>query len=307
MTEPTRAIPFRAGHLIGEAAQAMHAATVLPAVDPDSVVLLADVSEFQPNVDLSYLAWSKAVIMRAAYGDAHDDGAWYGGARRAFFHGNGIRYLGIYQYIVASQNITAQAKAFCQLIGPLQDGEDLYADIEEGDGDLQSTWQTWANVVHGETGWAPKDYSGVNFAAAHGLAPVDWVAAYGSSEPSVRHMLWQFSSSYALPGIGVGDCSVFHGSITDLAALAYHPAVIAHPTAAPAAPAGFHGEYITGGMFSLAALAVKLGVPPSTLLRMTAVHYGSFGNELAAWLNAVAAGTVPALAALPKGITFWVD
>jgi hypothetical protein len=75
----------------------------------------------------------------------------------------------------------------------------------------------------------------------------------------------------------------------------------AHP------PAGFHGEYVTAGQYSLAQLAAKLKVPPSTLLRMTAVHYKSFGDPLAAWLNAVSAGTKPASAPLPKGIRFWVD
>jgi DNA-binding MurR/RpiR family transcriptional regulator len=74
-------------------------------------------------------------------------------------------------------------------------------------------------------------------------------------------------------------------------------------------PAGFtgHGEYVTAGQYSLARLAAKLGVPPSTLLRMTAVHFKSFGNDLAAYLNAVHAGTKPASAPLPKGIHLWVD
>ena len=69
----------------------------------------------------------------------------------------------------------------------------------------------------------------------------------------------------------------------------------------------WQGGYVTAGMFSLAQLAAKLGVPPSALLRMTAVHYKTFGDPLAAWLNAVHAGTQPASTPLPKGIRFWVD
>ena len=60
-------------------------------------------------------------------------------------------------------------------------------------------------------------------------------------------------------------------------------------------------------MYSLAQLAAKLGVPPAALLRMTADHYHTFGDPLAAYLNAIHAGTKPAGAILPKGIRFWVD
>ena len=70
---------------------------------------------------------------------------------------------------------------------------------------------------------------------------------------------------------------------------------------------GFHGEYVTAGLYSLAQLAAKLKVPPAALLRMTAVHFGSFGDPLAAYLNAIHAGTKPAGAILPRGIRFWVD
>ena len=52
--------------------------------------LLADISEWQPDLnDAAYLKWSRALVIRAAYGDAHDDQAWYGGARRAAFWAGG--------------------------------------------------------------------------------------------------------------------------------------------------------------------------------------------------------------------------
>jgi hypothetical protein len=83
---------------------------------------------------------------------------------------------------------------------------------------------------------------------------------------------------------------------------------LAEVSADPATrPAGFHGEYKTAGMYSLAQLAAKLGVPPAALLRMTAVKYKTFGDALAAWLNAVHTGTQPATMPLPKGVRFWVD
>jgi hypothetical protein len=70
-------------------------------------------------------------------------------------------------------------------------------------------------------------------------------------------------------------------------------------------PAGFHGEYETAGMYSLAQLAAKLGTTSSALLRMTAVRYKSFGDPLAAYLNDP--DTKLASTPLPKGIKFWVD
>jgi peptidoglycan hydrolase-like protein with peptidoglycan-binding domain len=66
------------------------------------------------------------------------------------------------------------------------------------------------------------DYSGRYFARDHGLQPVDWIASYGTAEPPETHLLWQFTDAMTIPGIpGTCDCSVFHGSIDDLAAHAY--------------------------------------------------------------------------------------
>jgi hypothetical protein len=223
-----RPVMFRAGAAPAEqppppgpaTAHLTHPAVILPAA-----TLLADISEFQMDVnDAMYLAWSKAIIIRAAYGDQHDDHAWRGGRRRDLFHEGGARYTAFYQYIVAGQDVTAQAREFCRLIGAMRPGEDLYADIEEGAGNLARNWQTWAHVVHSELGWAPRKYSGRFFARDHGLAPVDWIASYGTAEPPEPHMLWQFADNFQVPGVGRCDCSVFHGSIDELAALAYQPA-----------------------------------------------------------------------------------
>ncbi len=40
---------------------------------------------------------------------------------------------------------------------------------------------------------------------------------------------------------------------------------------------------------------------------MTAVRFGTFGDQLAAYENALHSGTQPASAPLPKGIKFWCD
>lgn len=295
---PDQPVPFRAGGLPGEtpAPLATHAvASAMP-----GVVLLADCSEFQPDIaDAAYLRWSQAIVIRALYGTRVDK-AWYGGARRDALHAGGARFIGIYAYITG-QDITAQAKALISLLGKLRPGEKIIADIEEGTGSQQTRWVTWAKTINAALGDPPWDYSGLNFASVHGLQPVTWVAAYGSSEPSVPHQLWQFTDAYAVPGVGTCDCSVFHGSIGDLAALAYQGAKVQAP------PAKFHGEWITKGQLSLAQLAATLGVTPAALIRSTAVHYGTFANELAGYLNAVHSGTLRPSTPLPAGSKVWVD
>ena len=195
--------------------------TLEPAVASSPSVYLADVSEFQPDlVDARYLAWSKAIVIRAMYGDQHDDGAWYGGQRRALLHQGGARFVGLYQYLVAGQDAAAQARAFVSLVGKLQPGELPICDLEEGSGNQWARWQTWKTIVADGLGITPWLYSGLYFASAHGLLP-EWVAAYGQAEPAVPHLMWQFTAGFNVPGIGTCDCSVFHGTIDQLAAHAY--------------------------------------------------------------------------------------
>jgi GH25 family lysozyme M1 (1,4-beta-N-acetylmuramidase) len=192
-----------------------------------SAAYLADVSEFQPDInDAAYLQWSKAVIIRAMYGSAHDDGAWYGGARRDALHAGGVAWLGIYQYLVAGQEAVAQAHALVALVGDLRPGEKLICDVEEGPASAQALrWRQWSAVITAAYGprAAPWLYMGLDFAGAAGLSP-QWVAAYRDTEPGGDHLLWQFSDSYPVPGVGVADCSVFHGTIGELAALGWQPA-----------------------------------------------------------------------------------
>jgi len=64
-------------------------------------------------------------------------------------------------------------------------------------------------------------YTGLDFGATNGALPVQWVADYASAEPSSPHKLWQFTDSFNVPGVGTADCSLFHGTMDELAALAY--------------------------------------------------------------------------------------
>ncbi len=144
----------------------------------------------------------------------------------------------------------------------------------------------------------------VNALIAGGITegPGLWIAHWGITEAEARALV-QFAGG-PFPVIGVQyrdavtyDVSVF--SVPWLTAVSGDP--VTHP------PGKWQGEYVTAGMYSLAQLAAKLGVPPAALLRMTAVRYRTFGDDLAGYLNAIHFGTTPASAPLPKGVKVWVD
>lgn len=60
------------------------------------------------------------------------------------------------------------------------------------------------------------------------------------------------------------------------------------------------------GKLSLIQIAAKNKATPSGILRRTAVHDGVFSGPMAAYLNAVFAGTLPATAPVPAGIVLRV-
>lgn len=226
MTDPTTSVrPFRAGAEPGITPQALTPAFT------GAYTLLADISEFQPNLaDAAYLQWSKAIVIRCAYGNVHDDRAWYGGTRRDALHKGGAKFVGIYQYLVAGHDGAAQAQAFRRIVGPLRPGEVAIADFEEGQRPMLAAWYTEMRAL----GYPVKclwTYSGLSFGQAQGVR-AEWVAAYRATEPAVPHQLWQFTSSMTIPGIpGPCDCSVFHGTVDQLAALAYQVATLPPPPA----------------------------------------------------------------------------
>lgn len=199
--------------------------------------LLADVSEFQSSIaDAQYLAWSRAIVIRAMYGAAHDDRAWYGGQRRDLLHAGGARFVGVYAYLVAGQPGARQARAFHSLVGAIRPGEVFIADFEEGSRTVLEDWRAEMLALYGQAIrpylWT---YTGLYFGEAQSVLPVEWIAAYGQSEPGTPHKLWQFTDSYQVPGVGTCDASVFHGSIDQLAALAY-PATAPKPPPPPPVP-----------------------------------------------------------------------
>lgn len=133
-----------------------------------------------------------------------------------------------------------------------------------------------------------------------GLAVMAWqTVAWSGGQRDPRAVLYQTAGTTVLGG---ADVNIHEGTAVDFG---QWPRPSAPAPVVP--PAGFHGEYVAAGMYSLAQLAAKLGTVPAALLRMTAVHNGTFGNDLAGYLNAIHAGTKPPSTPLPAGIKLWVD
>lgn len=130
-----------------------------------------------------------------------------------------------------------------------------------------------------------------------------WVANWGLTEKEATALVQHAGGPFPIVGVqygnrGLYDVSVFSGP--------WLSAVSGDPPA-PHPPAGFHGEWVTKGELSLAQLAATFGLKPSTLLRMTATHYKTFGPELAGYINAIHNGTLRVSSPLPAGSVLWVD
>jgi hypothetical protein len=128
-----------------------------------------------------------------------------------------------------------------------------------------------------------------------------WIANWNLTEAEATALVAHAGGPFPVIGVQYRNAGTYDVSV-------FSKPWLGEVSADPATrPAGFHGEYKTAGMYSLAQLASKLGTTSSALLRMTAVRYGTLGDALAAYENALHAGTQPATMPLPKGIRFWVD
>lgn len=193
-------------------------------------LVIPDLSEFQGTVDWRTLVSGgyPAAIIRAHNGSRAD---YQWAANRAGAHTNGIKALGIYQYLQASHDAAVQAVALCDLIGTLKPGEWAICDLEEGTGDQSARAHAWYTTVATRLHNAASEelYSGDYFYGAHHLSVAGfsriWLAAYSSTEPSAAHELWQFTDARHFPGVaGSNDASVFHGTVAQLLAHINPPA-----------------------------------------------------------------------------------
>lgn len=290
-------------------------------------ILLPDVSEFQTGGSAPDWAGIKtknggAGIIRVGYGATHLDHMFV--ANYTAMKDSKYQFIGLYHYLVAGQDPAAQAAQFCKWVGPktaVAPGTVFMLDLEEGNGDQSGRANTWLSHVDQFYGLDSQPlnkrswlYSYTSFVASHNLAAIfasqrhTWVAAYQNSPPVIGHTLWQSTDGKSganitnWPGCGKCDTSQHNGTLATLSADAWSTGV------KPPPPPGFHGEYVTAGMFSLADLCKNvLGVPTNTALRATAVHYGTFEPVLAGYINDVMTGKKPFSAPIPKGAKIWCN
>ena len=296
-------------------------------------ILLPDVSEFQAGTSKPDWAGIKkknggAGIIRVGYGDMHLDHMFVNNYTE--MKGNKYQFIGVYQYLRAGQDPVTQASAFCNWVGPksaIAPGTVFILDLEEGDGNQLNRALAWHDKVDAFYGLKDKPlnerswlYSYTSFVTTHNLTSIfasqrhTWIAAYQNSPPVIGHTLWQSTDGKSganitnWPGCGKCDTSQHNGTLATLAADAWPAkATPPKPPTPPATPA-FHGEYVTAGMFNLADLCSKvLGQPTNTVLRMTAVHFGSFEPILATYINDVMTGKKPFTAPIPKGAKIWCN
>lgn len=190
-----------------------------------SDLLIPDVSEFQGVINWPNFG-AQAVIVRVNYGNVKVDGEAdrnIDGARSK------CEVRGWYTYLTAGEDPVAQADVLVRVInahGGLKPNEFVVCDDEEGSGDQSSRVTAFLNEVDAQ--FKASDaidvwYSGLNFSVAHNLDAAKghrWIAAYGQSEPTAPHDLWQFTDAGSVAGVsGNVDMSVFHGTIDQLAAL----------------------------------------------------------------------------------------
>lgn len=209
---------------------------------------IPDISEFQGTVNWKALiagAYPAAIIR--AHNGSRADHQW--AANRASAHANGIKALGIYQYIQAGLNIVTQANGLCDLIGTLKPGEWAICDLEEGTGDQSTRAHEWYTTVAGRLHNAASEelYSGDYFFGAHHLSAAGfkriWLAAYSTTEPKTAHEMWQFTDARHFPGIsGNTDGSVFHGTIDQL--LSHINAPVTVPAPPPIIPTEENEMYL---------------------------------------------------------------
>jgi hypothetical protein len=204
-------------------------------------MIFPDLSEYQATADITGIRkQTSAIILRVAYGANHPDEVF--AKFRSEAHAAGYVFVGLYQYLVASQDVASQAMAFCKLVGKLQPGEIPILDLEEGSGNQLARADAWYAYVDayfsldklplGNRSWI---YSNPSFAKTAGLTMLfassrGWLADYATTEPTQPpHTLWQSTDgktgAYQMSWAGCGKCDTnyYPGTAQQLAAMAYQP------------------------------------------------------------------------------------
>jgi len=218
-----------------------------------SDTFFADISNFQPSVNLPLYRETNAKISEQVnWGTQITDP----NGRMAEIRSLNFTVVLWYMGLMPNQDIAAQVATFVSTLGPLLPGEAVVIDWEST-GNLQPPTVTQrdqaAQLIAQHYGFNVKwvgVYGPASLLQQHPTLGWQWVASYETTEPTIPHVMWQFtngqyhSNPYGpinFPGIGYCDGSVFHGTDAQLAALVCPPGAPAptpSPTPTPPPPTG---------------------------------------------------------------------
>lgn len=261
-------------------------------------LLIPDLSEWQGTVDWPTLIGGgyPAAIIRAYNGQRPDLQFEH---NRQQAHAHGIRALGLYAYLDAGRSVADQAAEFVHLVSPLQAGEWPICDYEAA-GLTPADAQAWTTAVGRslgvETPWLYASeyvYRSEHLAQSAGVpAQRTWLAAWGPTEPTEGHELWQYTDHRTVPGVGGPvDCSTFHGDITQLLAAVTGRQVPTPPRPTPGPtshprfpyPAGIHPDGWTPSARPLQQALKRTGWMDGGVIESD--HYGPITQRGVAGFN----------------------
>ena len=199
-------------------------------------IVLTDVSRHQGPVDwqayaaaagtrhATGLTCAPAAVIKATGGTETSGGtSWvdtrFAENRLAMRHLLKVR--GYYHFLQIDGDPVAQARHFARVVGPLTPGEFAVLDVEQDrHADRHEAFCREVDRILGGVCWL---YGGKDVPNPHGRPY--WVARYPKSlrpdpamEPSLPHVLWQFSSQGRFPGVtGDVDLNVHRGDLASLA------------------------------------------------------------------------------------------
>jgi len=181
-------------------------------------ITMADISEYQTNIDApTYLRYHKTIICRVHNGNRPDNMM---PTRRDYLRKYKFTGIGWYQYLVSNRDPAAQARDFIAVVGNLHVNEWAILDLESGTGDQTQRAQAWFDVVDKWANMTAMLYSGEYFlnnqlgGSGRWKGRPIWVAAYRSTEPTLAHMLWQYTDREKYGAITPSNCdsSLHHGT-----------------------------------------------------------------------------------------------
>ena len=182
-------------------------------------LLIGDVNDFHPVTDWpAYAHFSPVLIAKATQGTSFV-ATTFEQSRNGAADAK-LQAFGMYHFFQPGEDPVAQANFAVATVKELRDSprEWLVLDVETGtDIAAYHAFCETADAALGRRTWL---YGGQQLTAAVTTRP-RWIARYydqtpnPAGQPGIGEVLWQFADTYAVPGVGPADCSVFRGDVAE--------------------------------------------------------------------------------------------